>query len=610
LPKAAAADGFWAHVQDQKLIQWGLAYLGGSLAVAHGAELLGHAFHWPEVFWRIVVITLVIGLPIALTLAWYHGHRGLKQVGAGELMMISVLALIGALFFTVSLRPSAEHPVAAPVTAGLSSDTNAEANGTAPARSAITSDRSVLPNSVAVLPFKNLSPNEEDAYFAAGMHEEVLTQLAKLRNLSVISRTSVMRYVDTDLSVPEIARELKVGAVMEGSVRYAGDRVRITAQLIDADTDQHIWSDAYDRDLADIFAIQADIAMNIANALLAEFTPDEQARIERAPTQSTEAYALYLRALESNDHDGVVSLLREAIEIDPQFAMAYAELAAVYALGVINSDGFAALPAEERVELEALSRQYAEQAIQIEPSLGRAHYALAVPALVSWRWAEAEAAFEKGREVDPTDVPPQYAMLLSALGRHDEAITLAQRARELEPDNPNGGWYGYVLGWAGDYDAAAEVLQRLAATAPRYLTGRDWLAFMENARGNSDAAVVQIKFSEQLAADDRLVVFLPEWAYNYARAGRPEDARRIFDEMQRAAAMGARPGAGGWAMAYLAIGDQQRALEWLETAARKAADHEPDEGFFQLINLRMNVTNDPVLKQPEFVAVLDRIRGD
>lgn len=290
-------------------------------------------------------------------------------------MMISVLALIGAVFFTVSLRPSAEHPIAAPVGASPSSDTNAEANGTAPARPAITSDRSVLPNSVAVLPFKNLSPNEEDAYFAAGMHEEVLTQLAKLRNLSVISRTSVMRYGDTDLSVPEIARELKVGAVMEGSVRYAGDRVRITAQLIDADTDQHIWSDAYDRDLADIFKIQADIAMNIANALLAEFTPDEQARIERAPTQSTEAYALYLRALESNDHDGAVSLLREAIEVDPQFAVAYAELAAVYAFGVINTDGFAAMPAEERGELEALSRQYAEQAIQIEPSLGLAHFA-------------------------------------------------------------------------------------------------------------------------------------------------------------------------------------------------------------------------------------------
>ena len=104
-----AANGFWQRVQDQKLIQWGLAYLGGALAFAHGAELLGHAFHWPEVFWRIVVITLVIGFPIALTLAWYHGHRGLKQVGAGELMMISVLALIGAVFFTAALRPEAER---------------------------------------------------------------------------------------------------------------------------------------------------------------------------------------------------------------------------------------------------------------------------------------------------------------------------------------------------------------------------------------------------------------------------------------------------------------------------------------------------------------------
>lgn len=132
----------------------------------------------------------------------------------------------------------------------------------------------VLPNSVAVLPFENLSPAPENAYFAAGIHEEILNQLVKLRNLSVISRTSVVRHTDSDLSIPEIANELNVETVMEGSVRYAGERVRISAQLIDADTDEHLWSDVYGRDFSDVFAIQADIAMNIANAL--------QARCRRA----------------------------------------------------------------------------------------------------------------------------------------------------------------------------------------------------------------------------------------------------------------------------------------------------------------------------------------
>ena len=195
-------------------------------------------------------------------------NRSRWRIAAAAVLLVGVISVVAAVYF-------------------------GQQNATEPARPATTSDRSALPNSVAVLPFKNLSPNEEDAYFAAGMHEEVLTQLAKLRNLSVISRTSVMRYVDTDLSVPEIARELKVGAVMEGSVRYAGDRVRITAQLIDADTDQHIWSDAYDRDLTDIFAIQADIAMNIADALSIEFSSAEQQMLEKAPTDSPKAFALY-----------------------------------------------------------------------------------------------------------------------------------------------------------------------------------------------------------------------------------------------------------------------------------------------------------------------------
>ena len=142
------------------------------------------------------------------------------------------------------------------------------------------SPTSVLRNSVAVLPFENLSPNPDDAFFAAGIHEEILNQLAKLRNLSVISRTSVLRYKDTDLTIPAIAAELHVQSVMEGSVRYAGDRVRIAAQLIDAKTDEHLWSEIYERDISDVFAIQADIAINIARALEAAFSLAERESIE------------------------------------------------------------------------------------------------------------------------------------------------------------------------------------------------------------------------------------------------------------------------------------------------------------------------------------------
>ena len=198
-------------------------------------------------------------------------------------------------------------------------------------RRATQGAREVLANSVAVLPFANLSPNADDAYFAQGIHEEVLNQLAKLDALSVIARTSVLRYADGKTSLPDIARELNVQTVMEGSVRYAGDNVRITAQLIDPKTGTQLWSDAYQRKFDDIFAIQADIAMNIANALRAEFSIEEQREIERPLTTSPEAYALYLQTRTGRRRPRRrLKLLERAIALDPSFAAAYGRKALIY----------------------------------------------------------------------------------------------------------------------------------------------------------------------------------------------------------------------------------------------------------------------------------------
>jgi tetratricopeptide (TPR) repeat protein len=203
-----------------------------------------------------------------------------------------------------------------------------------------------------------------------------------------------------------------------------------------------------------------------------------------------------------------------------------------------------------------------------------------------------------------------YGVLLSVLGRHAEAIALAERSLELNPNDPNACWYAFQLGYAGDYETAAVVFKKALADRPTDALYRGWLAFMEIALGNLDAAIEQVEISERLATEQRLITFLTGWAYTYSRADGPEDAARIFAEILGAAEKGAQPGAGGWALAYLAIGDRERALNWLKTAADKAANHEPDEGFYNLLGLKMNLTNDPVLKEPEFVEVLSRIRGD
>ena len=184
--------------------------------------------------------------------------------------------------------------------------------------------------SVAVLPFQNLSPDPENAFFADGMTEDILTQLAKIRDLKVISRSSVMRYKGTQKPIQTIAAELGVATVLEGSVRRAGNRVRIVGQLIDARTDEHLWAETYDRELKDVFAIQSEVAQRIAAALKATLSPAEKKRIEQSPTQNLAAYDLYLKGRElynryrKADNEAAIELFQKALELDPAFALGYA----------------------------------------------------------------------------------------------------------------------------------------------------------------------------------------------------------------------------------------------------------------------------------------------
>ena len=471
--------------------------------------------------------------------------------------------------------------------------------------------------SIAVLPFKNLSPDPKDAYFAAGLHDEVLNQLAKIHSMNVIARSSVMQYAKETKPIPEVARELHVGSVMEGSVQFANDRVKLTAHLVDGKTGTDLWSEAYERPLGDIFKIEADIAMNVANALQAKFSPEEQARIQKQITTSPEAYVLWLQANAAvgyGDANKAISLFQRAISIDPHFAHAYGLMALIQASTLINSTSGNAILGKRRAALEAISRKNAERAIEIDPDVPFAHTALAMPALTKWHWTEADKSFALALQAAPNDNTARqlYGYLLVWMGRPDEAIAVAKRAVELNPTNPNAGQYGLQLAIAGRHGEAIKVLKRTLSVQAGNLLARSWLAWMEIAKGKPSAAIQQLEVSERLVAAIHAppFVYLPEWAYLYGRAGRPADAKRLFDQIKAAADKGAKPGAGGWAMAYLAIGDESHALEWLKKGAQEAANHEPDQGFFALMNLRTNPTNNPVLKKPEFADVLSRIKGD
>ena len=612
--EAGAASGFWARIHEHKVIQWGVGYLGAALALAHGAELVSHALHWPDVIWRGLVIALIVGFPIALTVAWYHGHKGFTQMSQGELAIVSVLVLIGAVFFTATLRPAADHAAGtAPGAAESASRANASppaaprSEATEPARSAAA----VLANSVAVLPLESLSTDPDNALYANGMHAEIIGQLTKLRNVTVINRDSVLRYAENRPSMRQIADELRVESLLTGRFQYAAGRIRVGVELVDPASGANLWNETYEREFAEVFTVQADIAMNVANALQAEFSAEEQARIERRPTESAVAYGLLLEARSltgiGDQAPRIHALLDRAIEIDPKFAEAYGLKAAYYAGALINTPLGSARNPEE---LEPLITEYSDKALSLEPDNALALGARAGLSAIAWRWTEAEDAVERHYELTG------FSLLQSTWfrfwsGNEADALRVAVREIDLNPLR----WeprftYGIVLNYARDYSTAVGVFREGIALAPTVPVQHAWLATTEIARGNIEEGRRELRLTEQLVGENRNIITLIDVAYGFGRIGEIDDARRLFTEIDQATRRGQDIGTGGRAVLHMAVGEHDAALEWLRRGAEKAARHEYDAGFYSLMNLKLNYTNDPALERPEFVEVRNRLRGD
>jgi TolB-like protein/Tfp pilus assembly protein PilF len=469
--------------------------------------------------------------------------------------------------------------------------------------------------SIAVLPFENLSPQPDDAYFASGLHQEIVDQLSKVRSMNVVSRAAVTKFTSPTKTIPEIARELRVASIMVGSVRFAGGRVRVSTQLVDAGTQRILWSESYEQPFGDVFRIEADIATNVATALQAQLLPEDHARMAKIPTRSPEAHALYMQARSAADTgatQAATSLVERAIAIDPRFADAYAYASFLYAGRLINTPRADAAPLETRAQFEALSKEYAKRALDLDPEVPWVRTALAVPAIARWRWSDAEKILARASHSssnDP-DAPILHGFLLAWMGRRDDAMALIRNSRPPRADDSYVVPYAAQLGYAGQYAAAMEVLESAIQAQPTHLPARGWMAMLEIRRGNLGAAARQAAVAEQIAGDNPMFAFLPEWTYIYGRAGRPADAERLFRKIEAAVEKGAQPGAGDWAMAHLGLGDQTQALRWLREAARKAKDYEPEESNLTLMNLKMNVTDDSVLKQRAFTEVLESIKGE
>ena len=407
---------------------------------------------------------------------------------------------------------------------------------------AITDDR--LPNSIAVLPFNNLSPDAEDAYFAAGIHEEILSRLVKIRDLSVIARTSVMGYADGDKPIPTIARELKVSTVMEGSVRYAGDRVRITAQLIDADTGTNLWSDVYDRNLEDIFAIQSDIAMHITQAMQVQFSQREQAAIAAVPTENLDAYAHYIKAsskIPSLNFNPVHADLDEAIRLDPEFALAIATKAYLYGVLIDTIGPNAPKSAAEAGNNAELAATFARRALDLDPNQALAYTALS--GVEAYHGRSPLEYATTAYELDPNNanVLFNYARTLFELGQDADAIALFTRAMAVDPDNALiPGFASARALMAGAEDAAIRWAEKLIEMHPELPVGyiiaaRNAAVLGELSAAQNHLAALEQNFPRLLEAEETGLALTPI-ATGYRLVGDMPRIEQLSQRIHRALA--------------------------------------------------------------------------
>jgi len=470
-----------------------------------------------------------------------------------------------------------------------------------------------LPNSVAVLPFENLSPDPEDAFIAAGLHGEILNQLTKISALNVIGQHSMLKYVDTESSIREIASELNVQTVLETSVRYADGHVRITSILIDAATGRNLWSETYDEEFKDIFAIESDVAREIADALTAEFSLAEQEAIEKGLTDSPAAHRAYLRA--ENVGFAAMTLaqeyLDEAIDHDPDFAMAHARKAQMYAGALIAQLGEEAADPSEWSALERLARESAEHALAVDGDTWLAYVALGELHQHFWRWSEAREAFEKAARTTPRGVPRSVYGSSAFMDQYNfkDAIRSQREVVALNPLEAEEHWIlGLFHAYSGNSEAAADAFRAAVDLSPDNPVHHLWLAHAEGMRRNTERALEALHRAEKLPVAHDSSITIANLAYAYSQNGAAEDARRLV-ELLAERVPDRHHQAGNWVLAYLAIGDRAQARESLETVIAKITDQVPDAGFLTLRLIRANIYSDPVLDEPAFQALREQLRG-
>jgi TolB-like protein/Tfp pilus assembly protein PilF len=452
---------------------------------------------------------------------------------------------------------------------------------------------------LAVLPLSSFSPDPNDEYFADGMMEEIISKLSGVNGLKVIARTSAMKYKGVRKSVLEIGSELGVGSVLEGSVRKSGQRVRITLQLIDASTEEHLWANSYDRDLTDIFAVQTDIAQSVAGSLEVKLLEKDLEALGRPGTRNLSAYSHYLRgirAMPSRTEAGLKEAKTEfeaAIAEDPSFARAYSGLADC----TMVMANYAIISQEEG---GTKARPLVIKALELDDGLAEAHASLALLlGTYDLDWTGAEREFKRALQINPGYATAHhwYANLLSALGRTDEMLAEAQSALELDPLSAGiAAAAGIAFYYTGDYTHALALNAKVHELSPQNRGGRFMLPLVLAEMGRMDEAIAEGRRSVEETSHRADSLGALGWVLG--RAGRTEEAKRIVQEMEELKLQGKALAGDIW-FAYAPLGDLDRAFEYHNQAI--------DSRDQDISVLRLAPGLDAMRADPRYEALLKRL---
>jgi TolB-like protein/DNA-binding winged helix-turn-helix (wHTH) protein/Tfp pilus assembly protein PilF len=453
---------------------------------------------------------------------------------------------------------------------------------------------------IAVLPFLNLSVEEDNTYFADGMTEELISQLSHIRDLTVIARTSVMKYKGTLKDIATIGRELQVGTILQGSVRKVENSVRISAQLIDVASQGHLWSEDYDRELTGVFEIQRDMAIRVAQQLKVQMTTGEQQRIDKPRAGNLEAYTLYLRGRSFRNkwtEEGLrkaIAYFEQAIDSDPNYALAYAGMADAYLLLPF----VAATTRPMEVYPHVMSA--VEQALQHGGSFAAVHTATASAKLwYAWDWAGAESSFEQALDLSPNNAAAhrRYAWYLIIMGRLDDAIVVMNRARELNPLSPAiGKNMGQVFYFGRQYDRAIAQFRSTIEMDPTFRAAYSGLVYAYLQKGmHAEALGVCQEMLNRWGRDPQI---LWDLGYTSAVSGKHDQARQVLAELhERAQHSYVKPLAAAWIL--IGLGAKDLAFTWLDQAY---AEHDP---YLTLLNA--DPVYDSLRPDPRFTTLLKKV---